>query len=70
MRVSKEIQTCNQHCFLFFNFLCAKDIYICPVCTLHATTVHAFRLHQGCIFTSLAVGKKLFGLQRVNKKKG
>ena len=48
------------------NPLPAKDKYIRPPCTLHTTTVHAFRVHQEHIYLSLAVGKKSLVTQRVN----
>ena len=37
----------------------AKDVYIRLPCTMCATTVHAFRAHQGHIYVSLAAGVKI-----------
>ena len=49
-----------------FNPLRTKDVYIRPPCILRATTVYAFRAHQGRIYASLGVEKKSLFTQRVN----
>ena len=43
-------QSCKTDIQIGVNSLCAKDVYTPPPCTLHATTAHEFRVHQGRIY--------------------
>ena len=49
----------------FKPFGCQGRIYTSSLYFARAPTVHAFRANQGSICTSLAVGKKCSGTQRV-----
>ena len=59
----KKIRNTSEVCNLVtmdyeFNPLRVKHVYTCPPCTLQATTVHAFRVHQRCIYHVLGCWKK------------